>query len=98
MVWKKLKFNQKNTLKGKIPNKPGIYFLFNDKDELLYTGHASRLRHRVQSYNQKDDFNAHPTKPHLRGKIDEYAYCVMPEKRARRFEKQFKLRSKFNFK
>jgi len=94
----KLKWNRDNTLKGKVPNRPGIYRFYNRKGKLIYVGHTKKLRHRVQSYRQDDCFREHPTKNYLRGRIDAYSYNVMPEKRARKIEKKAKVNGKFNFK
>lgn len=45
----------KSNLKAKIeklPRKPGIYFLKNEKNEIIYIGKARSLRSRVRSYTQ----------------------------------------------
>jgi len=94
----KLKWTRDNTLKGKIPNKPGIYRFYNRNGKLIYVGHSKKLRHRVQSYRQDDCYKEHPTKSYLRGRIDSYSYNVMPEKKARRIEKRAKDNGVFNFK
>jgi len=98
MAWCRKKFVRKNTLKGEIPNKPGQYKFYDKHGHLLYTGHASRLRHRVQSYRQVDCFKAHPTKQYLKGKIAEFSYKTMPEMKARKKEKKDKKNGRFNFK
>lgn len=92
LVWKR-----ENTLKGKVPNHPGIYRFYNKQGRLIYVGHAGKLRHRVQSYGQADCANEHPTKTVLRKRIHSYSYTVMPEKKARELEKKAKKNSKFNF-
>lgn len=96
--WKKLKWNRENTLKENVPNKPGMYKLYNKNGVLLYVGHAKKLRHRVQSYRQKDCFAEHPTKPHLRGRIASYHYKTMPVKKAQKKERKIKNTAAFNFK
>lgn len=92
----KLKFQRDNLLKGKVPNKPGLYKFFDDNGKLLYVGHSKKLRHRVQSYHQKDDFKEHPTKRPLRKKIAKYAYQVMPKEKAKDREKRLKKKAKYN--
>ena len=46
------------SLLGKMPNKPGIYFFKDKKDQVIYIGKAKSLRNRVRSYfssiNKKD--------------------------------------------
>jgi len=85
-------------LKGEVPNKPGIYKFHDKYGNLLYTGHASKLRHRIQSYRQKDDYNAHRTKDMLRGRIASFSYKKMPVTEARKREKTIKKNGRFNFK
>ncbi len=96
--WNKKKFIRENTLKGEVPNKPGIYKFHDKYGNLLYTGHASKLRHRIQSYRQKDDYNAHRTKDMLRGRIASFSYKKMPVTEARKREKTIKKNGRFNFK
>jgi excinuclease ABC subunit C len=93
---KKLVFKRDNLLKGKVPNKPGLYKFFNKKGQLLYVGHARRLRHRVQSYHQQDCPKEHPTKVPLRKKIHVYEYQVMPKAKAQKREKVIKKKAKYN--
>jgi len=48
----------KSFLKGKIdlmPEKPGIYQFYNNKNELIYVGKAKKLKKRVQSYFVQND-------------------------------------------
>ena len=92
LVWKR-----ENTLKGAIPNKPGIYRYYNSKGKLIYVGHARRLRHRVQSYRQVDDHKEHPTKKVLRNHIAKVRYTVMPKKKAQALEKRLKKKARFNY-
>jgi excinuclease ABC subunit C len=91
LVWKK-----ENTLKGAIPNKPGLYKYYGKDGKLIYVGHARRLRHRVQSYMQKDCPCEHPTKVALRPKIKKVRYTVMPKAKAQALEKRLKKRAKYN--
>lgn len=91
-----LKFTRANTLKKMLPDKSGIYTFYDKDRRLLYVGHANNLRHRVQSYREKDDFGVHPTKAPLRPKIAYYAYQAMPVDRAARIEKTIKHRTPYN--
>ena len=92
----RLRFKRKNLLKEKVPNKPGYYKMYDKKGKLLYVGVAKKLRHRVQSYLQKDNFKEHPTKPKLRKKIHTYEYKVMPLKKARKNEHRLKKKAPHN--
>jgi excinuclease UvrABC nuclease subunit len=94
---KVLPWKRENVLKGRIPNKPGIYFFYGPQGQLLYTGHASKLRHRVQSYYQNDDFSEHRTKPTLRQHITYYRYDVMPKTAAQKRERAIKKVAMFNY-
>lgn len=97
MTAKVLPWKKKYTYKPHVPNKPGLYAFYDTNGRLLYTGHASRLRHRIQSYRQDDCFSTHPTKRSLRPKIAKFKYEVMPEMKARVVEKKLKKKAKFNF-
>lgn len=92
----RLRFNQPNTMKSKVPNKPGIYRFYDQNGKLLYVGHAKKLRHRIQSYRQKDCPKTHPTKPRLRKKIYNFSYTVMPKDKAKRKERNGKHKAKYN--
>jgi len=93
---KRLRFKRDNLLKGMIPNKPGVYRMYDKNGKLLYVGVARKLRHRVQSYHQKDDPKEHPTKPSLRPKIYSYEYKKLPLKKARVIEHKLKHKTKHN--
>jgi excinuclease ABC subunit C len=95
MVLRRL--TRENTLKKNIPNKPGLYKMYDSNGKMIYVGHASKLRHRVQSYRQDDCFTAHPTKQPLRARARYFSYAVMPEKEARKIEKQVKKKSVYNY-
>lgn len=86
----KLIFKRDNLLKGVIPNKPGLYKFYNKDGKLLYVGVAQKLRHRVQSYYQKDEFKTHPTKKSLRPEIHKYEYKKLPLQKAREIEHKLK--------
>jgi len=94
---RKLVFKRQNLLKDKVPNKPGLYKFYDRKGKVIYVGHARRLRHRVQSYHQVDDFKEHPTKQILRKHIKTYEYQVMPKEKAKVKEKKIKKKAKFNY-
>lgn len=91
-----LRFTRANTLKNVLPARAGIYTFYDKNRELLYVGHARNLRHRVQSYREKDDLRVHPTKKLLRPRIAYYAYESMPIIQARNVEKHIKKRTKYN--
>ena len=44
-------FNIEEELK-KLPAKPGVYIMHNDKDEIIYVGKAIKLCNRVRQYFQ----------------------------------------------
>jgi len=96
MTIKKLKWNRENTLKHAVPNKPGYYKFYDKNGTFLYIGHAKKLRHRVQSYRQKDCFIEHNEKQTLRPKIASYSFKIMPKKKAMRLERRYKKKSKMN--
>ena len=35
---------------NRLPNKPGVYIMSNDKDKVIYVGKAKGLKNRVRSY------------------------------------------------
>ena len=82
------RLNRSNVKKGIVPNKSGIYTIYNSKGKPIYTGHSRRLRHRIQSYYQKDCFKTHPTKRRLRGKSKFFSFRSMPIKRARAIDRR----------
>ena len=91
-------FKKANLTKAKVPNLPGIYKFFDKNRRLIYVGTSQILRHRIQSYLQKDDFNEHPTKKRLRKAIMYFDFKVMSIEKARQSEKKIKRTCKFNFK
>lgn len=92
-----LSWNRSNTLKGRLPNTSGIYTFYDKNRRLLYVGHAKALRHRVQSYREKDDFNTHPTKAALRPNIKYFKYQTMPLTTAEAVEKKIKVHARYNY-
>ena len=93
---RKLRFKRKNLLKGVVPNKAGLYKFYDKKGDLIYIGVARRLRHRVQSYHQKDKFDEHPTKKKLRPEIYKYEFKKLPLAKARIIEHKLKHKTKHN--
>lgn len=93
-----IKLNKKNV--AKIPNKSGIYILYDRNKKPIYYGSSKVLKHRLQSYYQKDDFSVNKTKKGLRNKIVYFAWKLLPIKKARQFEKKnmIKKNTKYNFK
>jgi excinuclease UvrABC nuclease subunit len=51
----------RNTLK-EVPRSPITYVLYDSHGVPIYHGCSGDGRHRLQSYIERDDFNAHPTK------------------------------------
>jgi len=92
-----LKWTRENTLKPVLPNKSGIYKLYDHNRRLLYVGHAENLRHRVQSYREVDDPKVHPTKTVLRNKISYYQFTPLPLNKAKEVEKKVKQHAKYNY-
>ena len=92
-----LPWNQNNIRKGVVPNKPGIYTFFDGNRQPIYVGVAGKLRHRLQSYYQDDDYKAHPTKRNLRGNIRYVKYTTLPISQARVIEHKIKKETKYNY-
>jgi len=96
---KRLKFNDKNI--ADVPKESGVYEFFSKDGKSLYVGVATKgkyanLRHRIESYKEKDDFSAHPTKKPLRKEIHDFSYLTVPISQARRIEKANKSDTEFN--
>lgn len=91
-------FNPRNV--AKVPNdKGGLYKFYDRFMHCIYAGRASgskygHLRHRLQSYYQKDVFrgeDGHPTKRALRADIAFFNWAVISNKKQRRsMEKNLK--------
>jgi excinuclease UvrABC nuclease subunit len=79
-----------------VENCPGLYAFFDTDMDLLYVGVSNVLRHRLQSYYQKDDFDAHPTKRALRRRIAYFYHEYMPITEARKLEKEVKEELRYN--
>jgi excinuclease UvrABC nuclease subunit len=75
--------NEKNA--STIPRVSGVYRIFDKKGKGLYMGVSKKgetgnLRHRIQSYYQKDNFNGtagHPEKKELRKKAKKFDFAKM---------------------
>lgn len=99
MFAKKKKFISKNI--AVVPKESGAYELYSNDGQLLYVGVATKgkyanLRHRIESYKEKDDFTQHPTKKELRPKVKEFSYAIVPISQARRIERADKGNTEFN--
>ena len=90
------RLNRNNVRKGIVPNKSGLYIIYNSKGKPIYVGHSRRLRHRIQSYYQQDDFQAHPTKRRLRGKAAFFSFRSMAISKARAIDRKKKFRYNSN--
>lgn len=97
LPWKKYTWSRDNVLKGSVPNYSGLYAFFSKNNTFLYVGHSKKLRHRIQSYYQKDCFKEHPTKRQLRNLIGYFSFKVMPYVAARELEKKLKNYTKYNY-
>lgn len=67
----------------------------------MYIGVAKKrkygnLKHRIESYNEKDDPREHPTKVPLRPRIKKFTYASVPITQARLLEKMHKNHTPFN--
>ena len=67
-------FDIKEELK-KLPNKPGIYIMKNDRDEILYIGKAINLKNRVRQYFQSSK-NLMPKIKTMVSKVSYFEYIV----------------------
>ena len=76
-------------------NRAGLYRFYH-KGKMVYVGTSKVMRHRLQSYVQVDDFNAHPTKKVMRGKSMCVRVNYMPIAKARRIEKAAKHNGRYN--
>lgn len=92
---KATRFNKEEI--AKVANKPGIYAFFNRNQSIIYAGTSEVLRHRLQSYYQVDDFDAHPTKEELRDKIAYFYVEYMPLAQARKLESDIRCKLEYNF-
>lgn len=89
------KLNKQNV--SRIKNKSGIYKLYGTGKKPIYVGTSKVLRHRLQSYYQKDDFAVNRTKKNLRPNIQSFSVSYQNILNARRMEKRLKQNTRFNF-
>jgi len=94
---------KKNTTAAYVPDKSGIYKIYDKRKKLIYVGISkngkhSGLKHRLQSYTQKDDFKEHRTKKALRSDARYFKYKTMRISKARRIENRLKKNLKHNHK
>lgn len=50
-----IRLKKSNLEKEDIPNKSGVYTLYNGNKKPIYAGHSKVLRHRLQSYRQENE-------------------------------------------
>ena len=50
-IREKIMFNIEEELK-KLPSKPGVYLMHDEKDDIIYVGKAISLKNRVRQYFQ----------------------------------------------
>ena len=91
----KTKLNKSNV--GELKNKPGIYRIYDKNGRCVYVGSSKILKHRLQSYYQKDDFSVNRTKKALRPHAKKFTYSYMGITKARKIEKKVKKNTRFNF-
>lgn len=96
---KKAKFNKENV--ATVPDATGVYLFYNSGGTPIYIGRTidrdfSGLRHRLQSYYEKDDFGEHETKKVLRPHIDSFSWKKTTEPQAREIEMKLKQQMRFN--
>ena len=89
------KFNKINV--SKIFNRSGIYIFYNKYKKIIYFGRSKILKHRLQSYYQKDCFREHRTKKLLRKRIKYFSVKYMPKSKAKKLELIKKNGNKFNY-
>lgn len=88
-------FNPENV--ALVENKSGNYFFYDKARRFIYVGVSTILKHRIQSYYQKDDFSVHRTKRELRRHIRFFSVKYRPIREARAVEKRLKQKARFNY-
>ena len=86
-------FNRENV--AKVKNQAGNYYFYGSTGNLLYCGFSAVLRHRLQSYYQKDDFSEHPTKRPLRPRIRFFSVVYRPVAKAKKIDRLMAPRAPF---
>lgn len=83
---------------SKIKNRTGYYDFYGSGSRPIYVGVSKHLRHRVESYNEKDDWSAHPTKQNLRREIKRFSiHYTRTLREAQQVEHRQKKKTNFNF-
>ena len=91
------KLNKENI--ANLKNKSGMYFINScGTNKPIYVGISKVIKHRLQSYYQKDDFTAHPTKKDLRKSACGYTVNYMSLSKAKKQESKLKGNMQFNHK
>jgi len=85
---RKTNLNKSNV--SNVKNKPGIYRIYNQNGTPVYVGSSKILKHRLQSYYQKDDFTVNTTKKALRPDAKKFTFSYMGITKAREIEKKKK--------
>ena len=73
---------------AKIQNKSGFYTLYDRNKKPIYYGTSKVIKHRLQSFYQRDDFKVNKTKKVLRGKIKYFEVRYLPIEKARKLERK----------
>ena len=81
---------------SKVKNQSGLYKIKNCAGKTVYVGSSKVLKHRIQSYYQKDDFSVNQTKEKLRPSACKFSFFYMPIKQARIKEKKIKSKFRYN--
>ena len=55
----------------KLPAKPGVYLMHNEKEQIIYVGKAISLKNRVRQYFQ----SSRNVSPKIERMIEQIAYC-----------------------
>jgi excinuclease UvrABC nuclease subunit len=82
-----------------VENTPGIYRIYSSRRsrEPVYVGSSKVMKHRLQSYYQKDDYSVNRTKRPLRPHANFVTYDHTTIAKARKIEKSEKKKTKYNF-
>ena len=86
--------NKKNI--ALVKNITGWYKIYNKNGKLEYVGISEQLRHRLQSYYQKDDFSVNRTKKALRPHAQYYTVKYTTLAQAKKIEKSIKGKTPHN--
>lgn len=90
------KLNRENT--SRVKEQAGNYRIYSDGSKNpVYIGSSKNLRHRTESYHEKDDYTVNRTKRGLRPYADKFTVAYRPIREARKIEKREKKNYRFNF-